>query len=187
MRASQLAAGGDDRGHRYSAKSLKRPGIQWALDRLKAGEAEVLVTAKLDRLSRSMLDFAGIMADAQKQSWAVVCLDLEVNTTTPAGEVTANMLAFFAQFKASSYWSEDQRCTGSEACRRCRRGRVRETPDAVVDRIVREREGKATLRAIANGLNRDGVPTVRGGKRWWPTAVSSVLRSVEYERELATS
>ena len=47
----------EDRG--YSAKDLKRPGIQKALAQLEAGEADALVTAKVDRLSRSTLDFAG--------------------------------------------------------------------------------------------------------------------------------
>ena len=35
-----------------------------------------------------MLDFAGMMADSQKQGWAVVCLDLGVDTTTPAGRMS---------------------------------------------------------------------------------------------------
>jgi len=48
--------------------------VQEALRALKAGEAKALVVAKLDRLSRSMLDFAGLMATAQKQSWALVAL-----------------------------------------------------------------------------------------------------------------
>src|SRR5829696_4466263 len=51
----------------YSAKDLKRPGVQEALRVLKAGEASALVVAKLDRLSRSMLDFTRVMAQAQKQ------------------------------------------------------------------------------------------------------------------------
>jgi DNA invertase Pin-like site-specific DNA recombinase len=42
----------------YSAKDLKRPGVQEALRALEAGDAKALVVAKLDRLSRSMLDFA---------------------------------------------------------------------------------------------------------------------------------
>ncbi len=42
----------------YSAKDLNRPGIQSALEQLDHGDADVLVVAKLDRLSRSMLDFA---------------------------------------------------------------------------------------------------------------------------------
>src|SRR5215471_19737094 len=69
----------------YSAKDLKRPGVQEALRALEAGEAKALVVAKLDRLSRSMLDFAALMATAQKQNWALVALDCAVDTTTPAG------------------------------------------------------------------------------------------------------
>ena len=46
-----------------SGKNLKRPGIRAALDTLAAGDASALVVAKLDRLSRSMLDFAGPHGD----------------------------------------------------------------------------------------------------------------------------
>src|SRR6516165_9307386 len=75
----------EDRG--YSAKDLRRPGVQEALRALEAGEAKALVVAKLDRLSRSMLDFASLMATAQKQHWALVALDVAVDTSTPAGEM----------------------------------------------------------------------------------------------------
>src|SRR4051794_25477883 len=49
----------------YSARTLKRPGIQGALDTLARGEADALVVSRLDRLSRSMLDFTALMARAQ--------------------------------------------------------------------------------------------------------------------------
>src|SRR5580765_4731215 len=83
----------------YSAKDLKRPGVQEAIRVLQSREASALVVAKLDRLSRSMIDFTGLMAKAQKQGWALVALDCAVDTTTPAGEAMANMLATFAQFE----------------------------------------------------------------------------------------
>src|SRR4051794_33684622 len=83
----------------YSAKDMRRPAVQGALRVLKAGEASALVVAKLDRLSRSMIDFTALMAKAQKQSWALVALDCAVDTSTPAGEAMANMLATFAQFE----------------------------------------------------------------------------------------
>ncbi len=51
----------------YSAKSLARPGISAALARLRRGEAGVLVVSKLDRLSRSLLDFAGLMETAKRE------------------------------------------------------------------------------------------------------------------------
>ena len=69
----------------YSAKDLKRPGVQEALRVLDAGDASALVVAKLDRLSRSMIDFTALMATAQKQGWALVALDCAVDTTTPGG------------------------------------------------------------------------------------------------------
>src|SRR4051794_697072 len=51
----------------YSAKSMRRPGLALALDRLRRGDASVLVVAKMDRLSRSLLDFASILATAQRE------------------------------------------------------------------------------------------------------------------------
>ncbi len=81
----------------FSAKNMKRPGVEEALRVLKAGEASALVVAKLDRLSRSMIDFTALMGTAQRQSWALVALDCAVDTSTPTGEAMANMLATFAQ------------------------------------------------------------------------------------------
>src|SRR5690348_13100623 len=59
----------------YSAKDMKRPGIQEAKRALDSGEADALVVSKLDRLSRSMLDFSSLMAHAQKRGWALIALD----------------------------------------------------------------------------------------------------------------
>jgi DNA invertase Pin-like site-specific DNA recombinase len=83
----------------YSAKDLPRPGIQRALQVLERGDAKALVVAKLDRLSRSMIDFTGLMNRASRENWALVALDMAVDTTTPAGEAMANVLATFAQFE----------------------------------------------------------------------------------------
>jgi DNA invertase Pin-like site-specific DNA recombinase len=84
---------------RYSGKELRRPGVQEALRTLEAGEAKALVVAKLDRLSRSMIDFAAVMAKAQKQNWGLVALDVAVDSSTPGGEAMVHMLATFAQFE----------------------------------------------------------------------------------------
>src|SRR5436309_12983601 len=55
----------------YSAKDLRRPGIKRALEELERGRADALVVAKLDRLSRSMIDFTRLMRQAQRQNWAL--------------------------------------------------------------------------------------------------------------------
>src|SRR5437016_12784819 len=62
----------------FSAKDLKRPGIKEALRVLEEGDAKALVAAKLDRLSRSMIDFTALMATGQKQGWALVALECAV-------------------------------------------------------------------------------------------------------------
>ena len=83
-----------------SGKSLNgRRGLQRALEAIEAGTAEGLVVAKLDRLSRSLLDFAALMERARKGGWNLIALDLGVDTSTPAGEMMASVLATFAQFE----------------------------------------------------------------------------------------
>ena len=96
-RGWQLVDTIEDRG--FSATDMKRPGVQEALQVLEAKQASALVVAKLDRLSRSMIDFTTLMGTAQTQSWALVALDCAVDTSTPTGEAIANMLATFAQFE----------------------------------------------------------------------------------------
>lgn len=78
---------------------LKRPGLEHALERIEAGEADGLVVAKLDRLSRSLMDFSTLMDRSRRKGWAIVALDVGVDTTTPSGEMIASVMATFAQFE----------------------------------------------------------------------------------------
>jgi DNA invertase Pin-like site-specific DNA recombinase len=159
----------------YSAKDLKRPGVRIALDELQKGRAGGLVVAKLDRLSRSMLDFTAIMAQAQDQGWALVALDCAVDTTTAAGEAMANVLATFAQFERRLISQRTREALAVKRAQGVKLGRRRELPDAVVDRIVSERAQGKTLSAIAQALNRENVATAHGGSQWWPSTVRAVL------------
>lgn len=70
-----------------------------ALEAVEGGQADALCVAKLDRLSRSLLDFAGLMERSRKRGWSLVALDLGVDTSTPSGEMMASVLATFAQFE----------------------------------------------------------------------------------------
>ena len=83
-----------------SGRSMSgRPGLARALEAVETGAAEALIVAKLDRLSRSLIDFASMMERGQRRGWALVALDLGVDTTTPQGEMMASVLAVFAQFE----------------------------------------------------------------------------------------
>src|SRR5450755_311183 len=157
-----------------SGKTLKRPGIRAALDTLAVGDASALVVAKLDRLSRSMVDFAGLMATAQKQSWALVALDVQVDTTSPSGEAMAHMLATFAQFERRLISERTKQALAQKRASGVRLGAPPEIDASVATRIRDERAAGSTLREIAERLNNDGVPTARGG-RWRASTLQRVL------------
>jgi DNA invertase Pin-like site-specific DNA recombinase len=69
----------------WTGANTRRPGLTAALDMLARGEADGLVVAKLNRLSRSVADFAGLLRLARKQGWSVVALDLGIDTGTMNG------------------------------------------------------------------------------------------------------
>jgi DNA invertase Pin-like site-specific DNA recombinase len=161
----------------YSAKDLKRPGVRAALDVLREGGADALVVAKLDRLSRSMLDFASIMAAAQKQGWGMIALDCAVDTTTPAGEAMANVLATFAQFERRLISQRTKDALAIKKAQGVRLGRPRQLPEEVVQRVVAERSAGKTMSSIAQGLNEDAIATAQGGRMWYASTVQAVLRS----------
>ena len=100
VRTPGLGAGRGLRGRRGQRQEHGRStGPSRGPERRQEPRADALVVAKLDRLSRSLLDFAALMEDARKEGWALVILDLGVDTTTPSGEMIANVMATFAQFE----------------------------------------------------------------------------------------
>jgi resolvase-like protein/recombinase len=120
-------------------------------------------------------DFTALMAKAQKQSWALVALDCAVDTSTPAGEAMANMLATFAQFERRLISQRTREALAVKRAAGVRLGRPPTLPQAVVRRIQRQRARGDSLRAIADSLNRDEVATARGGVRWYSATVRQVL------------
>jgi DNA invertase Pin-like site-specific DNA recombinase len=164
----------------YSAKNLKRPGVQVALEQLQQHQADGLVVAKLDRLSRSMLDFTSIMAQASKQGWALVALDCAVDTTTPAGEAMANVLATFAQFERRLIGQRTKEALAAKRAAGVRLGRPQSLPREVRDRIVAERDSGRSLATIASKLNTDAIPTAQGGRQWWPSTVRAAYQAASF-------
>jgi DNA invertase Pin-like site-specific DNA recombinase len=159
----------------WSAKDLRRPGIKAALEVLEEGRADALVVAKLDRLSRSLVDFTRLMEAAQKQSWALVALDCNVDTSTPTGEAMASMVGVFAQLERRLIGQRTREALAVKRAQGVRLGRPPVIPKSVVVRIRQERDRGASLRAIADGLNRDQVQTAQGGKAWYAATVRGVL------------
>lgn len=152
-----------------------RPGLMAAVAALDGRRAAALVVAKLDRLSRSLLDFAALIERARKSRWALVALDIGVDTTTPSGEMMASVLAVFAQFERRLIGQRTREALAVKRSQGVRLGRPPTLSDATLRRIGRHRARGGTLAAIAARLDRDGVPTTHGGRRWHVSAVRSAL------------
>jgi DNA invertase Pin-like site-specific DNA recombinase len=159
----------------YSAKDLKRPGVQEALRALEAGDAKALVVAKLDRLSRSMLDFAALMATAQKQHWALVALDCAVDTSTPAGEAMAHVLATFGQFERRLI---GQRTKEALAVKNAKRYQARRSVHRPAGGRASHRARSCAWRLAARDRRQlerqQGADRLRG-KQWYASTVRAVL------------
>ena len=162
----------------YSAKSLARPAVAEALAMLRDGQASVLVVSKLDRLSRSILDFVSLMAQAEREGWQLVVLDMALDTSTPSGALMAHIMSAFSEYERRLIGSRTSAALQQLKSQGVRLGRPRVMAESLRARIVAEREEGRTLAAIAEGLNADAVPTARGGARWYPSTVKAVLDSV---------
>lgn len=154
------------------------PELTAALNACKRGEADGIVAAKLDRISRSLFDFTRLMERSRREGWHVVTLDLGVDTTTPAGEMVANVMMAFAQY--------ERRLIGERTRDGLRQARERGTqlgasqalPQETIDRLLAMRADGVSLRTMALELNREGVPTAKG-KPWCVGSVRYVIRRYE--------
>src|SRR3546814_15014849 len=87
----------DDGG--YSGGSLERPGLKTLLEDIEAGLVDVIVVYKIDRLSRSLMDFAKLVEAFDRNNVTFVSVTQAFNTTTSMGRLTLNILLSFAQFE----------------------------------------------------------------------------------------
>ncbi len=87
----------DDGG--FSGGTLERPGLKNLLADIEAGLVDVIVVYKIDRLSRSLMDFSRLVEVFDKHGVTFVSITQSFNTTTSMGRLTLNILLSFAQFE----------------------------------------------------------------------------------------
>jgi DNA invertase Pin-like site-specific DNA recombinase len=87
----------DDGG--FSGGSLERPALQKLLTDIKSGSIDVVVVYKVDRLTRSLADFAKVVEIFDAQGTSFVSITQQFNTTSSMGRLTLNILLSFAQFE----------------------------------------------------------------------------------------
>ena len=158
----------------YSAKDLRRPGIEAALGMLASEGADVLCVSRLDRLSRSVHDFAGLTARAGREGWSLVALDLGVDTTTPEGEMLANVRATMAQSERRLISARTREALAARKAAGHRLGRERVIGADVEARARQLRASGLTLRAVGDVLVSEGHHPPSGG----PWVLSTLHRVI---------
>lgn len=148
-----------------SAKSLDRPQLQAALVRVQAHpkkrDVDGIVVAKLDRLSRSVADFAGVLELARTRKWALVAIDLGVDTSTPTGELVANVMMSVAQWERRVIGERTSAAMQAAKSQGRHMGRVSALPRTTADRLLALR-ATHTLAHTAELLNAEGLTTATG-------------------------
>lgn len=202
----RLIAEAERRGWTYevhtehrSGKSMTRaarPEFDIVLTRLdKLGRNGVLVVTKLDRLSRSVVDFGAVLRRAERRGWAIVVLDLGngavLDTSDPFGKFGATVMMAAAELERGLIGMRTREGLAVVKARGTKLGHPSRVPTDVRARILTARAGGMSWRTIADGLNHDGVPSPGAGSptghgkantRWHPNSVHRI-----YDQEVLAS
>lgn len=163
-----------------SGKDLDRPGLSHALEMIAAGDADGIAVAKLDRLSRSVVDFGDLLEWLLAADGTLAALDLQVDTSTPGGHLVGNVLMAVAEWERRTIAARTSAGLAAKRARGEAAGRpaIADHPE-LVERVQQlYAEGK-TLSEIARVLTAEGWETVRGGTTW---RASSLQVIVGYKR-----
>jgi DNA invertase Pin-like site-specific DNA recombinase len=170
----------DDGG--FSGGTLERPGLKRLLGDIEAGLVDVVVVYKIDRLSRSLMDFSKLVSVFEDNAVTFVSITQSFNTTTSMGRLTLNILLSFAQFEREVI---GERVRDKVAASRRKgiwmggpvpfgyscgdRRLLIEEAEAAIVRMIFERFlrlGSATMlvrELAAEGITRRGKPLDKGG------------------------
>jgi DNA invertase Pin-like site-specific DNA recombinase len=180
----------DDGG--FSGGSTDRPALQQLLADVRARKVQVIVVYKVDRLTRSLADFAKLVELFDAHGVSFVSVTQQFNTTTSMGRLTLNVLLSFAQFerevtaerirdkvaasKRKGLWvggmvplgyelKDGKLSIAEEEADRVRMIFERYLALGSVNRLVlelRERDIRTKIRRLSNGNSRGGVPFTQG-------------------------
>jgi DNA invertase Pin-like site-specific DNA recombinase len=161
-----------------SKRGLGQPALINVIERLRTGQASCLVVADVRQLCSSVAELGGILEAVERAGARVVSLEPAFDTGTPIGRAIGRMLM------SVSGWERARRAEMTSAAR-SKAAAAHAIPAALRRRIVRMRRAGLTLQAIADQLNTEGVPTIRGGARWRPSSVQATLGYKRPDRLIA--
>ncbi len=142
----------------------KRPQYRDMLRALSANRADVLIVAKLDRLSRSLVDFAQVMATAQHEKWSINALDIGIDTSSINGELIAHIIMALAQWERRIIGERTTTALTQVRSRGTKLGRPSNVEADTVRLIRILRDSGKSWQGVADALAGEGVPTAQGGQ-----------------------
>ena len=173
-----------------SGKTLKRDGLQRALAMLRKGEAGGIVIAKLDRLTRSVVDGGTLIASYfGEKGYELFSVGDHINTRTAAGRLVLNVLLSVSQWEREAIGERTRDALQHKIANGERCGKVRFGYDLAADgkmlvanpveqtaiALMRKlRAAGESLRAIASELNKRGIGT-KEGRPWKFTSIKGIL------------
>jgi DNA invertase Pin-like site-specific DNA recombinase len=116
-----------------------------------------------------------------KRPWQIVALDLGVDTTTPAGELVAGMMAQLAQWERRVIGDRTREALAAKRAQGATLGRPVMVSANLVRRISADYRHGRSLAQIASRLNEHHVPTAHGGSAWHHSTVAAILRRAGVE------
>jgi site-specific DNA recombinase len=175
-----------------SAKSLNRPGLKRALAMLRKGEADGLLVAKLDRLTRSVADWQTLIDGyfGEKAGKQLFSLSDSIDTRTAAGRMVLNMLLVVSQWEREIIGERTRDALRHKIRKGQRVGKVlygydlandgktlvaNEAEQQTIGLIKQLRANGYSLEKIATELSERGIPTKAGLNNWIHTAVRRIL------------
>jgi DNA invertase Pin-like site-specific DNA recombinase len=157
-----------------AGKALDRAGLSYLIDRLAAGDATCVVVSSLDRLSRSVAELGDIVQWLEENEVRLIAIDLALDTASASGRSTARALASVAGWERERLLGRTRKgLAAARAKQHAATGPAGQDWDEIKQRIAAMRADGMTLQAIADVLNREGVPTQRGGTEWRPSSVQT--------------
>jgi len=155
-----------------SVQPLNRPGLSEVLGKLKRGEADTLIVAKLDRVARSMGDIAILLESAKREGWNFIALDLGVDTSTPEGTLVVGIMASIAQWERARIQERTREALAQAKANGKQLGRRSAYDKKTILKATALRNKGVTLQGIADQLFKDGLMTSKGT----PISTSQIKR-----------
>jgi peptidoglycan hydrolase-like protein with peptidoglycan-binding domain len=163
--------------HESGDRGLERPGLRYALGRIRRGEASCLVVAELSGVARSAAELRRLLDDLRAADGRLVAKDVELDTASPEARVAINALTAVGSWGGEPLPEEEpemplgQPRAAALRASQPRASRLALDAPALKRRIVSMRSSGMTFQAIADQLNDEGVPTLGGGLKWRPSSV----------------